>query len=202
MSHYTTAELIQTAHNEMTKWDLISKGWSFVTTENKSRHGWCKSWTKQLSVSLHSMRHNSKEDVLDTIRHEIAHALVYVWKWDNNIHRKIQSHGREWKTFAVKVGATPKSGKKGAASSRDDAPWVVVYVDGDKVVSTQARYYRLGADLKGRYMRGNKRATLDNMYYVNQQHWNRVQENRLDVNRLAFHRSKSVTKTFANLVAA
>ena len=85
------------AHEEMEKWGLIKLGWSFKYNNRKRALGVCKFRTKSIQISRDLVRLNEHDEILDTIRHEIAHALA----------GGAAGHGPVWKAWAVKVGARP-----------------------------------------------------------------------------------------------
>lgn len=75
------------------------EGWSFRFNKNKRRLGVCKQDDKRIELSEHYVERNSREHVLDTILHEIAHALVGT------------QHGHDdvWKNKCLQIGASPYS---------------------------------------------------------------------------------------------
>jgi predicted SprT family Zn-dependent metalloprotease len=80
--------------------DLISKhcpDFSFRFDRAKQRFGSCNWNIKEITLSQYLTELNSKEDVIDTILHEIAHALT------SKEHRR-KHHGREWKHIATSIG--------------------------------------------------------------------------------------------------
>ena len=50
--------------------------WSFEFNRRKRSLGLCFHHRKAVELSLHLVEHNGPEEVLDTLLHEIAHALV------------------------------------------------------------------------------------------------------------------------------
>lgn len=88
---------LKIAEKEMTKHGLLEKGWKFKFDSAKRRFGLCSYSRKVLSVSRFFIDLNSEEEVTNTIRHEVAHALA-----GNDA-----GHGPVWKSYAVMVGAKP-----------------------------------------------------------------------------------------------
>jgi predicted SprT family Zn-dependent metalloprotease len=74
-------------------------GWTFGFDRAVRRAGACHYSRRQITLSRSITELNQWSDVEDTIRHEIAHALV---------GPRVRAHGPEWKTMAIKVGATPQ----------------------------------------------------------------------------------------------
>ena len=82
------------AQREMEKQGLIKKGWRFTFDDSKSRLGVCKYKIKTVSISLNYLKVLPKEEVYNTILHEIAHAIVGYGNGHNHI----------WKQKAIELG--------------------------------------------------------------------------------------------------
>lgn len=74
-------------------------GWSFAFNKNKRRLGVCKQDSKRIELSAVFAERNSSEQVVDTILHEIAHALVGV----------CHGHDRRWKDMCLALGCNPEA---------------------------------------------------------------------------------------------
>jgi predicted SprT family Zn-dependent metalloprotease len=73
--------------------------WYFSWINKKSTYGQCFHNGKIISLSIpYVLACNDVNEIEDTIRHEIGHALTPDDK----------GHGKEWKAMAKKVGYTPK----------------------------------------------------------------------------------------------
>lgn len=76
--------------------------WQFGFNSNKRRAGVCRYPTKsrqgRIELSKHFVLHNPEHEVLDTILHEIAHALVGPG----------HGHDEVWKAKCVEIGARPE----------------------------------------------------------------------------------------------
>jgi predicted SprT family Zn-dependent metalloprotease len=83
-------------------------GWSFGLSASKRRLGVCKYRQKRIEISEYYARHNPDGAVLDTLLHEIAHALA----------GPDAAHGPAWQAIAARIGATPRA--------CDDSPDTVV----------------------------------------------------------------------------
>lgn len=81
----------------MVKHSLIEQGWSFKYDEAKRRFGCCSYKDKLIILSEPLTVLNSEDQVLDTILHEIAHALVGMG----------HGHDRVWKAKCVEIGCRP-----------------------------------------------------------------------------------------------
>ena len=84
------------ANEEMTKHNLSD--WYFKFDRAARRFGVCNYTKKRISLSYTLTELNSEEKVLDTIRHEIAHALV-------GVH---QGHNYIWRRKALEIGCNGK----------------------------------------------------------------------------------------------
>lgn len=89
------------AIEEMDRWGLLHEGWRFEFDEAKRRHGCCKPSKKLITLSWHIAK-LGREHILDTILHEIAHALEYVR------YGRTTGHSDRWKRICREVGATPE----------------------------------------------------------------------------------------------
>ncbi len=90
-------ELEAIAKREFQKHGLLH--WSFALTGTKRRQGVCKFRDRRIEIAEYYARHNSPEKVLDTLLHEIAHALA----------GPKARHGPAWKAVAVRLGAIPQA---------------------------------------------------------------------------------------------
>ena len=73
-------------------------GWTFAFNWRKRSLGLCVYRHRQIELSVHFVRRNDQAEILDTILHEIAHALVG------------QEHGHDgvWKKKCLEIGAKPE----------------------------------------------------------------------------------------------
>lgn len=72
-------------------------GWRFAFNRRKQSMGLCVYDRHTIELSLHFVERNSKEEIRDTILHEIAHALV----------GPKHGHDKVWKAKCVEIGARP-----------------------------------------------------------------------------------------------
>lgn len=127
---------------EHTMWEhgLIQKGWTFAWGHGKQTFGTCvfrKVVTKnrrrvlvdvnEIRISKHLSAINDKETVMDTILHEIAHALVG------------RGHGHDyvWKSKAREIGCNAKR-----TFNKDDA--VTIDRPSKSCATINGRTYRSG----------------------------------------------------------
>jgi predicted SprT family Zn-dependent metalloprotease len=88
-------------------------GWTLVLDGARTRAGVCRPARRQIGLSRVLTALHSREEVTETVLHEVAHALAGV------------EHGHDavWRATAVSIGA---SGARcvDAAAPRPPAPWV------------------------------------------------------------------------------
>lgn len=82
---------------EMTKHTMHFLGWRFEWDNAKRQFGQCRFGEKIIRMSRVLTELNSREDVLDTILHEIAHALI----------GPQHHHDVFWQMKAKSIGAKP-----------------------------------------------------------------------------------------------
>jgi SprT protein len=85
------------AERLMQQHGLIEKGWRFEWDSAPSRAGCCNHGKKVISLSKRVSEINPRTHVVDTMLHEIAHALV---------GRRPRPHGVAWKNQARAIGCT------------------------------------------------------------------------------------------------
>ena len=74
-------------------------GWTLRLNKNKHLLGLCNYDSRVIELSAPYVLNNTVEHVIDTILHEIAHALA----------GRTANHGPVWKAQAKKIGAIPKA---------------------------------------------------------------------------------------------
>ena len=82
---------------------MLEHGWKFRWHNKKVALGTCSYNRKLIYLSEWYVELNDKDEVMDTILHEIAHALAY--------HRHGSAgrgHGRIWKSVCREIGAKPE----------------------------------------------------------------------------------------------
>ena len=82
----------------MSKHGLLDKGWSFEFDNAKRRFGVCKYRSQVIGLSKPLTLANDETRVVDTILHEIAHALVGIG----------HGHDSVWKAKCREIGAKPE----------------------------------------------------------------------------------------------
>ena len=104
------------AQAEFTRWGLTNR-WTFGFDRATKRFGHCKHGTiGRITISRPLTLVNDEAEVLDVIRHEVAHALVGPGK----------GHGLEWQRKAREVGARPEACYSVTQVVAVPAPWYLV----------------------------------------------------------------------------
>lgn len=101
-------EFMTIMRNEFRKHDLLEMGWKFQWSKGKKQLGYCKYNSKKtvkvISVSSFWLEHGDKELVIDTLLHEIAHALDVE-------ERGYSAHDKNWRKWCKVTGAMPNRTK-------------------------------------------------------------------------------------------
>jgi predicted SprT family Zn-dependent metalloprotease len=90
-------ELQEIAARELEKHGLA--GWTFHLGATRRRLGVCKYRQKRIEIAEYYAQNSAATTVLDTLLHEIAHALA-----GPKAH-----HGPAWKAVAMRLGARPEA---------------------------------------------------------------------------------------------
>jgi predicted SprT family Zn-dependent metalloprotease len=69
--------------------------WSFAFNWRKRSMGLCSFGHRRIEISVHFVKRNAQAEILDTLLHEIAHALV----------GPDRGHDATWKSKCVEIGA-------------------------------------------------------------------------------------------------
>ncbi|CAN5521562.1 hypothetical protein BH11PLA2_BH11PLA2_21720 [soil metagenome] len=90
-------KLVAQAQQELLQHGLTD--WTFRFANTKRRLGACHFHRKRIEIARYYAANSADEHVIDTLRHEIAHALA----------GPKAAHGPAWKAIAIKLGAKPKA---------------------------------------------------------------------------------------------
>lgn len=101
----------QVARDAMDHYGL--KAWKFTFDGPKNRFGQCDPKIKTISMSRHLVSINDPKACMDTLLHEIAHALT-----------PGAGHGKKWKAKARELGCTPKATYTSATVEIVPHPWI------------------------------------------------------------------------------
>ncbi len=89
------------------------RGWTFGLANTKRRLGVCKYRTKRIEIADYYARNSPPATVLDTLLHEIAHAIAGA----------AAGHGPKWKAVAVSVGANPRACETSRQAAMKPGDW-------------------------------------------------------------------------------
>src|SRR3954469_19430528 len=89
------------------------RGWTFGLARTRRRLGACKYKAKRIEIAEYYARNSPPETVLDTLLHEIAHALA----------GPAARHGPAWKAIAVRLGATPRACETSHQAVTEPGDW-------------------------------------------------------------------------------
>ncbi len=88
-------------------------GWTFGLARTKRRLGVCKYKEKRIEIAEYYARNSPEASVLDTLQHEVAHALA----------GPAAKHGPRWKAVAIRLGATPRSCETSGQAIIEPGDW-------------------------------------------------------------------------------
>lgn len=96
----------------------LQGGWTFAFDRSRLRAGQCKVWPGKaggrITLSAHFVDLNSEAEILDTILHEIAHALVGIG----------HGHDKVWQAKCREIGARPERCFDNASVKMPQGRWV------------------------------------------------------------------------------
>lgn len=129
----------------MGRWGLLELGWKFEFNKRRSALGLCRPHRRTIYLSTYYLDKVSEVETMDTILHEIAHALEFV-------RHGTSGHGPKWKAICVEVGAKPL--RLCSAKIHHPYPYVLKY-EGEVV----KWFWKLPPDIFKRlpYMRAKNR---------------------------------------------
>lgn len=96
------SEAITTIFNMLDSHGLVAKGWTCKLSNTKHILGQCSYRDKSIRLSRIHIAMGNDTEILNTIRHEVAHAITGPG----------HGHGQLWKQNAMLLGARPKSTAK------------------------------------------------------------------------------------------
>lgn len=103
---------------------LKDNGWKMTTSNQmNSAFGWAAPADKIVTINLHLHKHSPRENVLDTMYHECAHAIDFCLRGRSD-------HGVHWKKIARELGCTDK--RKSKTAIKVEYKYVLIYKDGNE----------------------------------------------------------------------
>jgi hypothetical protein len=76
--------------------------WGLEINRSVNTLGLCNTTRKTIKLSEHHIKHNSDEEIVETMLHEIAHAFANMMWMDNC------GHDKRWKQVAKIIGCRPE----------------------------------------------------------------------------------------------
>jgi len=159
---YSQTELETLNWAERTARELIAEHlgptWRFKWNNRKRSFGMCSYSDKTIQLSRIMTANQKREDIMDTILHECAHALTPGDK-----------HGPAWRRMAHRLGCVPSSTGRASTETRERlnsvAPWVMMY--NDEVIRVfHKRPTRTMQKLPTLYLRGRRTETRGRLRIV------------------------------------
>jgi len=137
---------------KMVEHGLVDRGWKMNWDDAKKRFGYCSVGKKAISLSRPLTEANPESEVLDTILHEIAHALASLE------HQTDCGHDERWKAICRRIGARPEASCGEDEVVMPEAPWVLAHAETGEVFSSYLR--KPDKDVTKLWIRGRKEETL------------------------------------------
>lgn len=134
MQRATTKEIIEEFYRLKRLYGLELHNYRIEFDNAKRRLGLCNYRKKIISISKIHLEHTSKEQMLDTLKHEVAHAYSY-----HHYGSEGRGHNHYFYHSCKVVGATPK---RCAVVSEDIKKITPKYLGICKVHNVVARYHR------------------------------------------------------------
>ena len=134
---------------------LKARGWTGDLDSAVRRFGVCDHRRKRISLSRHLAAINSDAETLDTILHEIAHALA----------SPKAGHDLQWRTVAAQLGANPDGIHDAEEAASVTGSYFLVHAEtGDVFRSYHRRPSR--TDLSHTWIRGRREETLGKLKII------------------------------------
>src|SRR3954447_15025938 len=103
--------------------------WAFGLAKTRRGLGVCKYKAKRIEIAEYYARNSPPETVLDTLLHEIAHALA----------GPAPRHGPAWRAIAVRLGATPRACETSHQAVTEPGDWQALWPGGEQNVHPYPR---------------------------------------------------------------
>ena len=145
------------ANAEIKLWLNGIGGWTFKWNNRKTAFGVCSHHNKTIQLSKFLTESQPVGEVLDTIKHEIAHALA----------GSGEGHGRVWKRYCKMVGCNGKRSSKSVKAIDMGYTWAMIDSTG-KIVKGYLRKPNRNTfmGVNQMYLNGRKAETLGTLQIV------------------------------------
>ncbi len=147
----------------------ILKDWNFSLDKAKRRGGACFFHKKLITLSIHHIELNDEAVLIDTLIHEVAHALA--WELDQE-----NSHGAKWiKWVSILGGSSAVTGK----FNTPKAKWCLVLAcHSNGTIEKVAVRHKRSRKIKSWYLRGRP-STQGMLYYLAATQWQAWADNKM-----------------------
>lgn len=147
--------------------NLIDRGWTFKFSKSKGFIGRCSYIDNVIELSDYYLPLMEEDEVIDTILHEVAHALT-----------QGDGHGKLWKAMAKKLGAQPKAKTMLKNQYKlEKYKYAVVY---DNPITGEVEFIgginRKPLDTKSLYAKGRKSETMGKLRVITQSEYVQIKE--------------------------
>jgi predicted SprT family Zn-dependent metalloprotease len=103
--HETKLIFLENIFKRIKKAYGLNDNWTLTWNDSHTEMGICYKFKPEISLSRWFIKFLPFYISLDTILHEIAHAICF----ENNLNDTIDGHGTTWKQIATELGAVPKA---------------------------------------------------------------------------------------------
>lgn len=148
---------------------LRKNGWSASVQDKKnSSFGWADNRKKKVVVNWHLHKNSPEHYIVDTMLHEIAHAVDFC-------QRGRSDHSAKWKAIAEEIGAIPKSVAKGALKLEYKFV-MALHIEGKELRFVKGYNRRPSGQREdqivwGTYLRNRKEETKDKLWLYSWEKW-------------------------------
>lgn len=151
------------AHDLFIKWGLLARGWKFeiadVVAGRTTVLGYCDERTFTITLQRSHVELSSEEMVMNTIKHEIAHAMVGCRN----------GHNAKWKRAARMIGANPEScANRGDLTDeyiKENYKYQLCLVENGVIIERLRMYQKRRSNMEGRYINGRPETT-DKLFWM------------------------------------
>ncbi|MDP0491083.1 MAG: SprT-like domain-containing protein [Verrucomicrobiota bacterium JB023] len=143
---------------EMEAHGLLAAGWVPHLDRARKRFGYCSYSSRTISIRGPLTLLNERDEVHDTILHEIAHALAWIE------HGMDCGHDARWKAICVRIGARPERCYRHGEVQQPAGNWILVHRETGEIFHHYHRRPR--RDPGTLYIRGRKDETLGKLTIV------------------------------------
>lgn len=154
MSVALSFSAVQEKFNELQRDYSVLQSWRLTRDHAKRRAGVCYPLKKRIAISHYHIQLNSLSVIIDTLVHEVAHALAF------ELHNET-GHGPHWRRWVTQLGG---EAKVTGNFSVPETHWVLVHKQSDSLVQL-ARRHRKNKRIKDFILKGRP-DTRGQLFYV------------------------------------